>query len=77
MKISVIDQIVKFPFFSNETFLKPEVRRGFNLIIARIIQTSKAIILHNTRSFISVCFDSWVLWHINLCRLFKAKSIFM
>ena len=19
----------------------------------------------------------WVLWHINLCRLFKAKSIFM
>ena len=24
-----------------------------------------------------VCLVWWVLWHINLCRLFKAKSIFM
>ena len=23
------------------------------------------------------CLVGWVLWHINLCRLFNAKSIFM
>ena len=28
-------------------------------------------------SFVYVCVFVWVLWHINLCRLFNAKSIFI
>ena len=27
--------------------------------------------------YIFGCLFVWVLWHINLCRLFNAKSIFM
>ena len=40
---------------------------------------SKSIVLDKNASLSKVWFGlvCWVLWHINLCRLFYAKSIFM
>ena len=36
----------------------------------------KALFIHVLFRFVLVWLVSWVLWHINLCRLFNAKSIF-
>ena len=44
-----------------------------------VLQTifKEYIVLFRLNSQILLGLVCWVLWHINLCRLFNAKSIFM
>ena len=45
----------------------------FVSVLVNTASVWRKLIFHSW--FISVCLFVWVLWHINLCRLFNAKSI--
>ena len=42
-----------------------------------IVRTWFEWLVYRTCNFLLIWLFVWILWHINLCRLFNAKSIFM
>ena len=49
-------------------------KKGLETYLMILVYTNRLMVWFG---FVSFCFVCWVLWHINFCRLFNTKSIFM